>query len=115
MANQVSGACRCGVDHWRTMLNALTTIFDYTGSDIQATKNTAYRAIPNTECQSPPDAATRMRDLCVVHLRATADALDVKQETEYPNGTAFIEEAKLRRRIASELQSLTLDQAEKKQ
>lgn len=40
------------------------------------------------------------------HLKATADALDVRQETECPSGTAFNGEAVLRRRIATELESL---------
>lgn len=55
-------------------------------------------------------AATRMRERCVDHLRATADALDVRQETECPSGTGFNSEAILRRRIATELESLTLDE-----
>lgn len=42
----------------------------------------------------------------VVHLQATADALDVKQETECPSGTAFNSEALLRRRIAFEIDEL---------
>lgn len=54
------------------------------------------------------EAATAMRDKCALHLQATADALDVRQETECPSGTAFNSEAALRRRIAVELQSLTV-------
>lgn len=70
---------------------------------------------PCAKHNSLANAATRMRDACVVHLRATADALDVRQKTECPRGTAFYYEARLRRQIATELQSLTLDQVEQKQ
>lgn len=65
---------------------------------------------PCAKHNSLANAATRMRDRCVVHLQTTADALDVRQETECPRGTAFNDEASLRRRIAGELESLTPEQ-----
>lgn len=60
-------------------------------------------------------AAANIRNKCVIHLRTTADALDVRQETECPSGTAFNSEAKLRRRIADEIESLDQVEQEKKQ
>lgn len=52
VAQPPTHCARCGVDHWHAMLRALVGIFDYTGNDWQAVKNTAYRAIPETECQT---------------------------------------------------------------
>lgn len=39
----------------------------------------------------------------VLNLQAKADALDVRQETECPSGTAFSFEALLRRQVALEV------------
>jgi hypothetical protein len=64
----------CGRDHVAEMRRALTGIFDYTGNDIQAIKNTAYRAIPNTKCQSAIE--------CV--FPATGAARDLGLDTNFP-------------------------------
>lgn len=48
---RAANCAKCGKDHAAIMQRALTSIFDYCGTDIQAIKNTAYRAIPSTECQ----------------------------------------------------------------
>ena len=62
----------------------------------------------DTSGQAVKHAVTQMRNKCVTYLQTTADALDVRQETECPRGTAFNSEAALRRRIATEIQSLSL-------
>ena len=41
---------QCGANHRAIMWRALVDIFDYTGTNIQAIKNTAYRALPRTGC-----------------------------------------------------------------
>ena len=109
-AERVENKCaRCGVDHWRAMLNALTSIFDYIGGDIQTIKNTAYRAIPNTECQSLPDTATRMRDRCVKRVKNAIHDLSRTAIAAEQNA----KEIDLLIRLREELKSLTLEGEEK--
>lgn len=110
---QQGETCRClhcGVDHFKQMLQALTGIFDYTGNDWQAVKNTAYMAIPNTECQSRPSTATAMRDACVATLRQiAADYDNVRQGN---SGAVISKQAVLY--AARQIESLTLDTVKQK-
>lgn len=78
LATEADGqpCAECNVNHFDVMRNALMGIFDYCGNDIQAIKNTAYRALPNTTC-----LATRVSDASNEYVRGLSDALNAALET----------------------------------
>lgn len=81
---------KCGRDHFSIMRRALVGIFDYCGNDIQAIKNTAYRALPDTDCSATTPADVLGQKASVICPESSPTIEELLEERRRAGATTMV-------------------------